>query len=334
MKYYMGIDAGGSKTYALVANSEGTILSVGRGGNGNHQTNRDQAEDSLRSAVSDALRQAQLTVDQIEFAWFGLAGADRESDYRILRPIIQKMNLPNTNISCDTTIALRAGTNQPFGVVLICGTGVNCSGMNRKGESFQCGGFGYMFGDFGGGQDLSIEVFRSVMRAWEGREEETSLSNLLINKLGYGSVEALRDNFLDYSNYLPVEVAKLLFDAVQQGDEVARRILIKQGEELGLAAAATINRLAMNEEKFDIVLAGSILTRGDQDGLLRSIIERKAKQAAPRCSITLLNTEPAVGALILAMESSGEEVSPDIMNNLTEFKLKSIRNIQNVQKTK
>ncbi|WP_054022923.1 N-acetylglucosamine kinase [Bacillus sp. FJAT-28004] len=333
MKYYMGIDAGGSKTYALITNSEGTILGMGRGGNGNHQNNRDQAEESLQSAVSHALRHAQLTADQIEFAWFGLAGADRESDYRILRPIIQKMNLPNTDISCDTSIALRAGTNQPYGVVLICGTGVNCSGINRKGESFQCGGFGYMFGDFGGGQDLSIEVFRSVIRAWEGREEETRLSNLLINKLGYESVEVLRDNFLDHSKHLPVEIARLLFDAVQQGDEVARRILMKQGEELGLAAAATINRLAMNEETFDIVLAGSILTRGDQFGLLRSIIERKAKQAAPHCSITLLNTEPAVGALILAMESSGEEVSPDIMNNLTKLKINSIRNIRNIQNT-
>lgn len=328
MKYYMGIDAGGSKTYAVIADADGRIAGFGKGGNGNHQVNREQAEQSLRRAVREALAQAELKAEQIEFAWFGMAGADREPDYRILRPIVGGLQLPRTAISCDTTIALRAGTQQPYGVVLICGTGVNCSGTNRGGETFQCGGFGYQFGDYGGGQDLSLEVFRSVIRAWDGREEETLLSDMLIHHLGYGSVAAMRDDYLDHSRPLPATIAQLLFEALEQGDGVARRLLERQGDELGRMAAATIDWLKMNEEQFDIVLAGSLLTRGDKQGVLYGAIENRSKAAAPRSSLKVLKTEPFVGAVILAMESEGAAVPANVVNSLTKSGLDYIQNIR------
>ncbi|RJE91353.1 ATPase [Paenibacillus sp. 1011MAR3C5] len=331
MKYYLGVDAGGSKTYAVIANENGEIAGMGKGGNGNHQTDRRQTEISLKEAVTGALEEAGLTEDQIEFAWFGLAGADRESDFRILRPMIAGLNLPRSEISGDTMIAMRAGTENPFGIVIICGSGVNCSGTNRAGELYQCGGFGYQFGDFGGGYDLSVEVFRSVVRAYEGRETKTELTDKLINLLGYASVAELRDDYLDHDRHLPVDVARLLFQAAEEGDETAIRLLIKQGEELGLAAAATIRHLDMSGEAFDLVLAGSLLTKGDQAGIIRSAIERKVKQAAPNCTLTVLKNEPVIGAVILAMEHGGLQMTRGLMNQMMRTQINNIRNIQNIQ---
>lgn len=331
MKYYLGVDAGGSKTYAVIANEHGDIAGMGRGGNGNHQTDRMQAEISLKEAVTGALEEAGLREEQIEYAWFGLAGADRENDFRILRPIIASLNFPRTEISGDTMIAMRAGTGNPFGIVLICGSGVNCSGTNRAGELFQCGGFGYQFGDFGGGYDLSVEVFRSVVRAYEGRETATELTDKLIKLLGYSSVAELRDDYLDHDRHLSVDVARLLFQAAEEGDATAIRLLVKQGEELGLAAAATIRHLDMGGETFDIVLAGSLLTKGDQAGIIRSAIERKVKQAAANCTLTVLNNEPVIGAVILAMERSGLQMTRELMSQLMHTQLNNIRNIQNIQ---
>lgn len=331
MKYYLGVDAGGSKTYAVIADELGQVVGMGKGGNGNHQTNRKQAEISLNEAVAGALDEAGLTAQQIALAWFGLAGADRESDFRILRPIIAGLKLPKTEISCDTTIALRAGTEHPYGIVLICGSAVNCSGVNRAGETFQCGGFGYQFGDFGGGYDLSVEVFRSVIRAFEGREAETHLSDKLIKLLGYASVAELRDDFLDHSRSLPVSAARLLFQAAEEGDATATKLLIKQGEELGLAALATINRLNMSGEAFDIVLAGSLLAKGDRAGIIRSAIEKKVKLAAPDCKLKALDKEPVIGAVILAMESSGLQLERERIERLSQTQLGYIRKIQNIQ---
>ncbi|MEK5399085.1 N-acetylglucosamine kinase [Paenibacillus sp. FSL K6-2859] len=317
MKYFLGVDAGGSKTYAMIANEQGSVIGAGRGGNGNHQNNREQAENSLQQAVSEAILASGLTKDQLEYSWFGLAGADRESDFQILRPIISRLGLPRTEISCDTWIALRSGTESHYGIVLICGSGVNCAGKNPRGVTYQCGGFGYRFGDYGGGYDLSIEVFRSVLRADDGREKETVLSERLIHLLGYSSVSELREDYLDHSRDLPPQIAELLFQAADEGDQVATLLLTKQGDELGLAAVSTIRHLAMEEDSFDIVLAGSLLTKGDRSGIIRRAIEQSVKHSAPNGTLKILTREPVVGAVVLAMESSGMRVNQEVLDRLS-----------------
>jgi N-acetylglucosamine kinase-like BadF-type ATPase len=304
MSYYLGVDAGGSKTYTLIADEHGNIVGAGRSGNGNHQTGAERAERHIRESVEGALGQAGLTREEIAFAYFGLAGADREADFRILRPMIARLGFARHAIACDTMIALRAGTDRRCGVVLICGTGTNSAGVNLQGDFYQCGGFSYLHGDFGGGASLSEEAFRTVVRAWDGREGPTLLTRLVLDDLGYDSVEAMFNDYLDHHRSPPARLAKLLFQAAGRDDEAAKDILRRQGIELGKAAQAVIERLGMAEESFEVVLAGSILTRGEGDFVLRYI--REAVQgAAPGASLVRLEDEPVVGALWLAAESDG-----------------------------
>ena len=90
-----------------------------------------------------------------------------------------------------------------------------------------------MLGDFGGGGSLCIEAFRAVIRAWDGREQPTRLTELLLEHLGYDSVSAMFNDYLDHDKTPPLSTTKLLFQAAAQGDEVATNILRVQGEELG-----------------------------------------------------------------------------------------------------
>lgn len=304
VKYYLGVDAGGSKTYTLIVDEQGTIVGKGDSGNGNHQTGYETAKRNIRESVEMALAQAELKREDIEFAYFGLAGADREADYEILRPMIAELGFPRHEINCDTVIALRAGTDRPYGVVLICGTGTNSAGVNPQGEFYQCGGFNYMFGDFGGGGSLCVETFRSVIRAWDGREQPTLLTQLLLDDLGYDNVQTMFNDYLDQGMRPPIRVAKLLFQAAGQGDEVAIAVLRHQGEELGKSAKAVIHRLKMEGGSFDVVLAGSIVTRGEGN-FVHAYIEQAVKEAAPGATIAKLQVEPVVGAVWLAAEASG-----------------------------
>jgi N-acetylglucosamine kinase-like BadF-type ATPase len=304
VKYYLGVDAGGSKTYTLIVDEQGMIVGKGDSGNGNHQTGYETAKRNIRESVEMALAQAKLKHEDIEFAYFGLAGADREVDYEILRPMIAELGFPRHEINCDTVIALRAGTDRPFGVVLICGTGTNSAGINPQGEFYQCGGFNYMFGDFGGGGSLCVETFRSVIRAWDGREQPTLLTQLLLDDLGYDNVQTMYNDYLDQGMRPPIRVVKLLFQAASQGDEVAIAVLRHQGEELGKSAKAVIHRLKMEGDSFDVVLAGSIVTRGEGN-FVHAYIEQAVKEVAPGASIAKLQVEPVVGAVWLAAEASG-----------------------------
>ena len=304
MNYYLGVDGGGSKTYTLIVDEQGTVVGKGQSGNGNHQTGYLEAKRNIRAAAEMALEQAGLTREAIAFACFGLAGADREADYTILRPMIAELGFPRHAIVCDTMTALRAGTDRPYGVVLICGTGTNSAGVSLSGASYQCGGFSYLFGDFGGGGSLCVEAFRAVIRAWDGRGRPTRLTPLVLKDLGYASVDAMFEDYLDHGRTPPLRLAKLLFEAAKQGDAVAREILRGQGDELGLSAKAVIERLGMAGESFDVVLAGSILTRGEGDFVLDPVREA-VKKAAPAARLVRLQVEPVVGAVWLAVEATG-----------------------------
>lgn len=320
MSYYLGIDGGGTKTYALLTDERGNVLGKGLGGNGNHQIDRGLAAQSIREAAEGALAEAGLRIHELSHTYFGLAGADREADYRILHPLVQELGFTrNYSINCDTMIGLRAGTGNPYGVALICGTGTNSAGRNPAGEHVQVGGFDYMYGDFGGGGSLNIEVFRSVIRAWDGREQPTVLTPLLLSFLGYDSVSDMFDDFQDHGKHVPVHAAKLLFDAAAEQDAVALDILTRQGVELGKAAVAVIRKLGMEQDAFDVVLAGSLLTRGDR-GWIRGPVEQAVAAVAPHASVVTLATEPVVGAVWSAMEADGTSVSPEAYDNMRTFR--------------
>ncbi|WP_053377512.1 BadF/BadG/BcrA/BcrD ATPase family protein [Paenibacillus sp. FJAT-27812] len=317
MTYYLGVDGGGSKTIAVVSDEAGRVIGVGESGCGNHQIGVELARGNIQSAVIQALRQAEVNKEDIAYAVFGLAGADREADFQVLRPMIAKLGFENHDIVCDTVIGLRAGTKQSDGVVVICGSGTNSFGVNRQGESVQCGGFGYAFGDFGGGSGLAVEVFRSVIRSWEGREQETLLTGLTLQMLGYDSVEPMYNDYLDHGKTIPHLLAKLLFEAAEGGDVVAKGILQRQGEELGKAASAIIRKLSMQSDVFDLVMVGSVLTRGDSS-YIAPFIEQQVQKEAAGCSLTVLAMEPVAGAILLAMDKTEMTIEESVYACLHE----------------
>ncbi|MGO4349460.1 N-acetylglucosamine kinase [Paenibacillus sp. MCAF9] len=311
MTFYLGVDGGGSVTRAIIADHQGRVFGTGTAGPGNHQINEELARGNIRDAIQHAHDQAGLQKQDIAYAFFGLAGADREADYRILRPMIKELGYPHYDIACDTIIALRAGTTQSYGVVLICGFGMNCAGIGKFGEMQQFGGFGYEYGDFGGGRELAIEAFRAAIRSGEGRTDMTLLTAMVPEKLGYSSVLSMFDGFLDLRQQIPPSLAEVLFQAAALGDETAIQILKTQGKELGMSAKAVIQKLGLQDEQFDLVLAGSILTKGDSRYTHPYIME-EVQKVAPGCRLKPLTFEPVTGALLLAMEKDGMKILDEV----------------------
>lgn len=319
--FFLGVDAGGSKTDALITDGLGNVLGYGRSGCGNHQLGAETAAQNIESAVNQALQSAHLRKAQITFAFFGLAGADRPADYRILEPIIARLRFSRWKIECDTMIALRTASRFPYGVVLICGTGINCAARSVAGAEVQIGGFGELYGDWGGGQSLANDGFRAVIRAWDGRESATALTQVFLQVLNYPDVETMRDDFLDrhYQN-VPLTVVPPFLQLAAEGDPVARAIVGRQGTELALCAQTAIRRLRLQEEDFDVVLAGSVVVKGP-DVCLHDIIAREVTALAPLAKIVKLTAPPVAGAILRAMDEADIAVTPSIQQTLKNMML-------------
>src|SRR5665647_948556 len=146
MRYIMGVDGGGSKTYAVIVEETANKVGSGVSGSSNHQViGVEQAFMHIKEAIDQALEAAGLVYKDITFIQYGLAGLDREMDYALMRPVLNSLPFSNWDMVGDTMEGLRTGSYKNAGVVLLCGSGTNAAGRNDAGQVIQVGGVGYLY---------------------------------------------------------------------------------------------------------------------------------------------------------------------------------------------
>jgi N-acetylglucosamine kinase-like BadF-type ATPase len=324
MPLVLGVDAGATKTFALVADEFGHIQGFGRGGPGNHQVaGPEPALTEIRRASEQALAQAGASTP-VHFGFFGLAGADLPVDFAFLNPAIEGMGFARrVQIKNDTMVALRAGLKRSWGVAVICGTGINAGGIGPDGREAQLPGLGPLSGDWGGGFDIAQEVIRLISRAWDGRGQPTALTEMVLTALGLPSVEDLIAQLYQsqcdtypgqFDQRRLLDLVPLVFEAAVGGDQVAQDLLVRVGTEVGTTANAIIRRLGLEDTDVEVVLGGSVFK--GQGPLLLDTVTEVVHRVAPRAAIVLPAFEPVVGAVFLAMENLGRQVTKSVHANV------------------
>lgn len=319
--YFLGVDGGATKTHAVVGTETGVITGRGEAGPGNHEVfGWDAARDCVSKAVKEALDQAGLNAPDLSYACFSMAGADIDQDFqilpqRIIRPVVGDIPflLKNDAFGC-----LRGGTRNPFGVMINCGTGQVAVGRNREGLEIRLGGYGFDFGDFSGGSVIAFQAASAVMRADDGRSEQTLLSDLMFEAAGVASAhDFLQKTYRDPEYFMSLGIPRLVFRASAQGDRVAKGIIMASAEEMAVTAVALIRRLRMESETFDLITAGSVFKGEDPEFLGR--IQSRVHELALGARFRMPLYDPVLGALLLALEEAGVEVGDPIHDNLARF---------------
>ena len=85
----LGIDAGGTKTVALLADGEGTVVGEGRAGGANLQAHGELEVEKILHHVIDVAMEGRS--EQPAAVCLGLAGVDREGDGQVIRGIMRRM---------------------------------------------------------------------------------------------------------------------------------------------------------------------------------------------------------------------------------------------------
>jgi N-acetylglucosamine kinase-like BadF-type ATPase len=318
---FVGVDAGGTKTHALVADESGEVLGVGRAGTGNWEgVGLDGALAALRQAVGEALTAARTSPQEVTAAGYGLAGLDWPSDEARLRPLVEELGLSGPSVLVnDTFVALRAGAREPWGVVIVAGTGTTVAGRNRRGEMARTPGLGYPFDDWGSAPDLAQAALHAVARAYTGRGPATALSNRLVRLVGAADVADLLEGVSRWRyNLFPLvaDVVRALMEEADGGDGPAREIVLRAGRELGGGAVVVIRRLGMEDEEFDLVLAGGLFRSASP--LLLDTLRGTVQAVAPGARPVRLDVPPVVGGVLLAMDAVGWAVTPEVRRRLEE----------------
>ena len=298
--HVLGIDAGGTKTTCLLADDEGRILAEAHGGGANLQASGElEVEKVLHRVMEDALGDSDIRPAAI---CLGIAGVDRARDSDAVRGIMRRIGFKTrTLVVNDALVALVAGAGSAPGVVIVSGTGSIAYGRNGTGRAARAGGWGYLLGDEGGGFWIGRSALSAVVRQFDGRGPATLLTELVLHemKLGHPTelIHAIYDGGLQ--RHAIAAIAAVVQRATHEGDAVASDILSRAGAELAAAAASVISRLEMRGDPFRAVLAGGIF---HAIPWLAENLTGRMSEIAPRSDVRLLDRDPALGAVTLALD--------------------------------
>lgn len=302
--FVLGIDAGGTKTHCAVADGKGNIIGEGIGGSANHQTcGIDVTVRSLREAIAKALENAAIGLEDIEYAVFGMSGADGEDDYRILTPAVREiMGETRFEIVHDAWLGFRSAISENMGVVSICGTGAGHAGQNRDGEKLTLRNLDYITGNIGGGNELAQSALHYAFRSDEGTGDKTLLEEAIPSVFGVETLEEvcmiLKNQEMTRQQEFKIPI--VVFELAHKGDKVARRLISDMGHEEGKFAAAIIRRLHMEKERIPVVLIGSLFKTKDE--LLVDPFMESVREAAPDAYAVIPDAAPVTGAVALALD--------------------------------
>jgi len=312
----LGVDAGGSKTFAVTVNERGQALGFGRGGCGNYEGF------GLEAAMAEILRACRCALDtagaaRAQVGCFGLAGADFPEDFEMLRVAVCELAVADdVHIYNDTRVAFASGTRRGYGAVVIMGSGMNAAGFAPDGRECRLPGEGYLYGDWGGAGAIGPEIIHRVMRAHDGRGEPTALTPMVLERLGAPDMDEVTRRL--YRDEIPARaiaaLTALVFPAALGGDAVARSIVERAAEETARAALAMLRRLGLEREPCDVVLGGGVYK--GEGPLLLDLVRAKVHAGAPGADVLMPLLEPVMGAAILALEKAGVVVDDAVRANL------------------
>ncbi len=297
MPIILGIDGGGSRTRALLADAGVGVLGTGAAGASNYRSvGFAAATEALLEATAEALHSAGLAPETpLAAACFGLAGVGRPEDqarfeaWAAARPIAGRQLFVS-----DAELVLAAGTPQGWGAALVAGTGSFCWGRAADGRTARVGGWGYLLGDEGSGYDLALRALRLATQTADGRAEAHALLRAVLDHWGLDAPADLI-GYVYHSDRTRAEIAGLcapLLALAEAGDPYAAALLEGAAEELARMLAVVVGTLGLHEPP--VALAGGLL------GASRRLREAFAARAGVALGPLVYVEDPAQGALVLA----------------------------------
>ncbi len=298
--HVLGIDAGGTKTVCLLADLDGHVVSQARGAGANLQAAGELEVEKVLHGVMDAAIGDRTGMPSA--ICLGIAGVDRDDDVAIIRGILRRIGfMARTLVVNDALVALVAGAEDGAGVVIIAGTGSIAYGRNAAGLAARAGGWGYVLGDEGSGYWMGRLALRAVVREADRRGRPTALTGHILGHFGIARPQDLV-RVIYHQNLKPTAIAGLaacVQRAFDEGDEAARQILNGAANELVSSARSVMTRLQMELDSFTFVLAGGIFQAVPW---LAGELRERLLQQAPQSAVKLLEVEPAIGAVRLAID--------------------------------
>ena len=303
--YVIGIDGGGTKTEAALADLRGKIFKITRSGPASPRNiGVKKTAQNVAEAISKLLEGTKNK--KILSTYIGLPTVEKE-EYKRKKDEIKKEILNNKKITLikkgkiiiesDQKVAFRSGTAKRDGIVLISGTGCVCRGW-RGGKDVKSSGWGWL-ADEGSGFWVGQKGFQAFYKELDGRGKKTLITKLIFRKWNLKSKEdLLKKVYLKDSIRQTSLISKIVDEAANREDKIARNIMEEVGKELALSAITVIKKLKFQKTRFPLILIGGMFN----SKIVLNQFQKEVKKTAPKVEFVLPRVDPVIGAVKLAIE--------------------------------
>jgi N-acetylglucosamine kinase-like BadF-type ATPase len=264
---FLAIDAGGTRTRAVVLDASGRAYGYGRGGGGNPTAaGIPQAVNAIGFAAEQAM--AGLTGSRRPaLGLIAMAGEKTPAFREQVSDRLAALGLPQVVLGHDLLGIFHSGTPALDGYALIAGTGTVAARIRGGRLDRVAGGRGWLLGDAGGGFWIGHAVARAVVASLDGQGQDTALTGLVLEAMRIeadmgppaGRAEALRRLVSALYARPPIslaEFAPLAFAAHE--DRVARSVLV----EASAALADLLAAVRASDLPGPLVVGGGVIVHG------------------------------------------------------------------------
>lgn len=292
--YYLGIDGGGTKTTAVVADKDGITVTEVSGGSINYRSvGLDVARINMSAMLDDI--KAQTGITHFRSVFVGMSALSGKATQNELDAFCGGIfDADKINMDSDLYIALAAcDTSRPLAA--ICGTGSMAAAV-KEGKVITKGGFGYILGDEGSGFAIASDGLKAAVRAGEDITEKTVLTDYALEYFGVGDIYKLINVCYEppLSRSRLASFAPFVTKAAEEGDSIAFDIIKKQVHEFALTVKALVREL---DYKPDIRLYGGVF---EHSKLFTEMFTDEIKNSCT--GIGLMKKRPVDGAVKCAIE--------------------------------
>ncbi len=292
VKHYLGIDGGGTKTTAVVADEKGKILFRAQGKSINfYGVGMEKARENLAVIITKI--QEKTGIEDFYSAFIGCSALDTEADKKTIDALCGGIiNAEKIGMNSDVFVALKAASGNS---VAICGTGSMAIGEAKDGSVIIKGGWGHILGDEGSGYSIAVSALKKCCICYD-KGIKTPLVDEAIKFFGIKNFREIIDII-----YSP-ETAKDsiagfagIVGSLAQEDKACKKIIEAEAAAFAHTVISLISQLGKGAH---LSLYGGVFN----NSLFREIFCNKVKESYPETIIDSLTTPAEEGALKASME--------------------------------
>lgn len=309
MKFYIGVDGGGTKTAYALFDEKKNIVAEHYGPASNHENMEGsfpEAAGIIADGVKAVAAKGNITLADVDGMLMGLAGIDHPYQHDAMQEELGKLGVTGARIYNDGFIVIKAGVGSGAGIGYNCGTGTCCNSIDSKGNMLQIGGFDVLSGDKGNGHWVGAQTFRIMYDQLCLGKGDSMITKLMGEKVGVVDRATLLDSIAvlegDEGEDFLRKLIVSFFEAANSGDEAAMLVIEEMAQRGADYICGHINAMSFDCEVINVVLSGSIHTKLPSEKYTDRMAQLVEERTNKKFNFIKLQCAPVVGCINWLLE--------------------------------